>query len=550
MPGSIDFVLEQGKSTSMRRGSGLKAIELVALLSSLLVGAAGCDGPNRGERLRLIAVDIYYNQRAECYALNQCAPGSCPELPYFIGASGEECLQGMTAEMYADYERSFHCLRIATEQALHCAEQCIVPCPYEPSADCRDIFNFPVRDIRDIPDACLPHSTSSDTPAADASAPPVSDDAATPRAYCEYLDRCYPEALAMYPTGTLAGCLDVPECHVFHSFWLGSAECREFLGSDACTVPLTRFGLNGAQLNFPEGSPCAAPAADYSGLARQTDGERCIGFELSCDEGLYCLLDTPAKLSGSYFCGTCMLPIPLGESCSLGEQCESGAHCEQNRCVETRANGASCSDSTQCQSKLCFEGECADENEVFHNSEPVSLDGHALGEPCDASGAPCIEDVTLACVDGRCVSRPDVGDACDDGFYDCRLGQGCDSGRCVALACVAEPSGFCGGATRCPSGWYCGADQHCVRRPGPGEPCDSLGVCGLNLVCLDDRCSEPPSLPNGTACREHVQCRSGRCLRDLTAYCDVGATGYDCSIPQCETDCGVCGDEPGVAGCD
>jgi hypothetical protein len=407
----------------------------------------------------------------------------------------------MTAEMYAYYERSFHCLRIATEQALRCAEQCIVPCPYEPSADCRDIFNYPVRDIRDIPDACLPHSTSSDTPVADASAPPISDATRTHRAYCEYLDRCYPEAFEMYPTGTLTGCLSVPECQQWYSFWLQTPECREFLDGDACTIPLARTSVGNMLLNFPADSPCAAPTADYSGLDLAA-GERCLGGAVSCDQGLYCQLDVPAAASGSYFCGTC---TPLMDPDERDEGLPSGP--------------------------------------------PLTIDGHALGEPCDAVGFPCIQDVTLACVNGRCVNKPDEGDACDDSFQDCRIGQGCDAGRCVALACIAEPSGFCGGATRCPSGWYCGADQHCARLPGPGESCSKLGSCGANLVCLDDRCIEPPSFPNGTACRKDVQCRSGRCLRDLTPHCDVNPSDYTCSIPPCETDCGVCGDEPGVAGC-
>lgn len=527
----------------MGRRPGLRTTGLGALLVTALAGSS-CDGPNRGERLRLIAVDIYDNRTAECYAINQCSPGSCPELPYFIGAYSEACLQGLTAEMYATEQRFWDCWRIASEEALRCAEQCIIPCPYEPTPDCRGPFDV---DPEHIPAACLPPNTPSTTPTVDAGAPPVSDSAETHRTYCEYLDRCYPEALESYPGGTLAGCLGVPECQHWYDYWLQTSECREFLSTDACTVPLARPTLGNMLLNFPAGSPCAPPEI-FADFDRQAEGERCIAFDQSCNEGLYCQLDLPATTSGSYFCGTCTQRVALGDSCADGQACETGAYCEDERCVAALANGEPCERGSQCQSALCL-GECIDPTQIFLTGAPLTTDGDALGEACDASRNPCVLDWTLACVNGRCVRKPDEGDACDDSFEDCRIGQGCDAGRCVTVPCLAEPSGFCGGPTRCPSGWYCGTEQHCIRLPGPGESCEELGVCGTGLVCLDKQCIAPPSLPNGTPCREDAQCRSRRCVRNLTPYCEVNASSYTCEIPACDTDCGVCGDELGLTGC-
>lgn len=77
--------------------------------------------------------------------------------------------------------------------------------------------------------------------------------------------------------------------------------------------------------------------------------------------------------------------------------------------------------------------------------------------------------------------------------------------------------------------------------------CPSATCSTVSGWVAQNRCVETRA--NAASVKVAIQAAALR-LRAWRSRLGSAEAGYDCSIPQCETDCGVCGDEPGVAGCD
>lgn len=374
------------------------------------------------------------------------------------------------------------------------------------------------------------------------------------QASCEYLSRCYPDALQAYPQGTLEGCLSVPTCQLPLTGHQVVPACLEFLQDDPCSVPLAPapFGQTAPQgrlpVLVPAGSPCDYYADLYAG--KPDLGEPCIADEFPCQQGLYCELDLPPKQVGITFCGRCAAPRQLGDSCAQGERCVRGTRCLNDVCGPGIEDGQVCTQSSECVHGRCLDGVCESTPRQI-----VAIDGGAFGEGCAPDGSPCNSDWTLACVGGQCVHRPDDGEACDS-QDDCRIGFGCDAGRCVAVPCEASDSEFCSVSTRCPADYAC-LDNHCERIIG--VPCSQNLDCLAGLLCSDGICTIPeradplpsadPVRPNGSPCRSSSECQSLNCFIDIVPDCEVDRDGYVCFGTQCDGDCGVCQEYLGVAAC-
>ncbi|MEM6954126.1 MAG: Dickkopf N-terminal cysteine-rich domain-containing protein [Myxococcota bacterium] len=130
-----------------------------------------------------------------------------------------------------------------------------------------------------------------------------------------------------------------------------------------------------------------------------TRGERCLGFDQRCSEGLTCIDQicrdpdasgcvTDAECDGDLWCdqpgndwsvdnqpsppvGECVPPRGLGEPCDASRACQPQFHCDNGglfdpdgfrsagACVERLEAGSSCREGGQCTSERCEDGVCS-----------------------------------------------------------------------------------------------------------------------------------------------------------------------------------------------
>ncbi|MFI5297959.1 MAG: hypothetical protein ACHREM_07655 [Polyangiales bacterium] len=210
------------------------------------------------------------------------------------------------------------------------------------------------------------------------------------------------------------------------------------------------------------------------------------------------------------------------------------------------ANGAACTDSSQCQSTFCALGD--------NSACGVCLDPPAAGSPC-AAGATCPHGLT--CASGNCVAKGLAGAKCSDAA-PCIANLECFNGTCTALGAAGEAcdiqgktavscditnSLFCNPTTsKCapivPDGALgavcgfsattgklttCGATSYCKANAGS----TTVGVCVLrspdNGACTSD------AILGVGPCTPPARCVSGTCVQPVPSACsgstsDAGPT--------------------------
>ena len=367
------------------------------------------------------------------------------------------------------------------------------------------------------------------------------------RQQCMSLERCYPRALAAFSGGIVSACVESLTCPQLYGLGglgsLADPAARDAVAPPVAGAPLADRACTELLLVANSSWPYAKPSPPdgeraYTPPAYDAPaiGEACVKGEYGCETGAYCRVSLPLRQSGWTFCGECREYLPLGAPCEARDVCAEGV-CIDGRCQELLPDGANCVLNAQCRFGRCVDGVCQSDF-----LRPARTDGAALGEPCqDELRGSCRDDVTLACVDGRCVARPDQGDTCDDD-RDCRVLQHCRGGRCTAAECSPPKP-------PCPQ---CGQGQSCDLRTGTCQPIPQEGqscslTCAAGLVCDFGLAVCVPFRRNGRPCSDNWQCQSGTCLRDLLPYCD-STSGRPCSVPACD-DCGICGEDPGVSAC-
>ncbi|MFO0547346.1 MAG: hypothetical protein U0271_03100 [Polyangiaceae bacterium] len=266
------------------------------------------------------------------------------------------------------------------------------------------------------------------------------------------------------------------------------------------------------ELGAPCSFPICASGAGYCDngtcAARPVANESCGGYE--CEAGALCLENT------------CVVPGDADAVCTTDDACAPPLRCVAGSCVALSANGASCSDTTEC----------------------------ALGLVCDATCSPappppCSDDASCGNLGfcghlSTCNAKVGASAACVS-TDDCQSGLGCDDATktCVALPQTGEP---CFAGTTCAPGLACEMDfGNCGPIPGQGEPCgfgpNGPSVCDTGLGCLEGTCGPLPL--EGEACTTDY-----RCSGDLG--CDFTPNGSFCVTRRLEGgDCqndSVCAD--------
>lgn len=217
-----------------------------------------------------------------------------------------------------------------------------------------------------------------------------------------------------------------------------------------------------------------ATPADFQGCTARTAAVACDTI-LSGDSAFLCNLKGTKQ---------------VGDLCVNDSQCASGL-CESDAktcraCIAPPALNQPCSKNGKCGPGLVC------------NSNLNCVNDVAVGGACSAD-APC--NLGLACIGGKCVQPPDVGQACNatEGC-DTLKGLVCETFQAPNICIDVEVSGpgeICGilGNTfyaclraKCDTSTF-----FCPQIPKEGDPCDAAGNvdCPFGTECTNNICVRP-----------------------------------------------------------
>jgi len=190
--------------------------------------------------------------------------------------------------------------------------------------------------------------------------------------------------------------------------------------------------------------------------AECADRANCEATDTTCDPSTACCAGT---------CGAARLDVPIGGACT-GSMCVSGAFCDipsgasSGTCTaQLSTEGAACDALDACKAplqcalgaasgtctKLPAEGEACDGqsflacDDLRDYCDPVTLTcAHRVDVGADCTDATCAGFAGCDATTKKCVSRPSLGDACDDGPGGSCLG----SLHCVDGTCTAGAAGM------------------------------------------------------------------------------------------------------------
>jgi hypothetical protein len=365
-------------------------------------------------------------------------------------------------------------------------------------------------------------------------------------------------------------CSSLNNCHhrPVEDCCIADAECND---GDPCTVDLCNFGgcvhqhqdgcctpgsVQGILQSQCGGLPdvCDLWSCDGAGLQGECEldiGAGCCESQEDCDDDNICTLN---------FCAvgnTCKtLPLTTGGCCASNFNCATTEFCDlvSNTCLVQQGVGAVCVGDADCDTGICFLGEC---------SCPPGFEGPECDVPVCTPTCPAPYECTVwGCVHPDPAWNQHVQPVLEAKCSDCHSGP--LSGTCEGETCfvdffedVAKPSSTCSGLSvaECllvllengamPQGGDCtGESSSDAGKPscltgnqlahveswlnagagcGPdGSPCDFGDTCTISGVCDNGECV------GNTPCQN-----SGECIVDGDLFqceCLPGFAGLYCQI--------------------
>jgi MYXO-CTERM domain-containing protein len=306
---------------------------------------------------------------------------------------------------------------------------------------------------------------------------------------------------------------------------------------------------NGARAcqKYASGTPCADLAAcagegtryvpdqcDGSGTCTDKGTQPCnTGY--SCQGGVCntsCTSD--ANCISAYFCdtvtSTCVADHKQGQTCKSAQGCEGNANCVDGVCCDSACTGT-CRSCVKNRTGLAADGVCGN---TLDDTDPEAECPIDVGYPasCKAPGT-CADNGTC-----RVYAKPGVqakADACSSGTLTVTTCDGAGNPTHVDTACYPYKCNAANTACR----------VACTKAT---EDTD----CDDSSFCQDGKCIGV--LPQGTACTEGTQCKSGFCADQHLGALegdpapDPGAGG-DSSVDPVDHP-GVCCDSACGNGCE
>lgn len=222
-----------------------------------------------------------------------------------------------------------------------------------------------------------------------------------------------------------------------------------------------------------------------------------------CQSGLLCdsvmrVCRAPSGIGGPCTSGTgCVSPLvcnpsssSCAQSCSNGQSCPAGSGCVNGICQTNYfANGAGCSQNTQCASNRCFQNTC----------QPQQKLSQSCVNPSDCATQICQFNMCsgcgtgLFCPNGLTCTGPNTAGVCTPALGTGLLCYGQNS-QCASQICQNNgcwPSCTASNTTSCETGMYC----PCAV---PGANCGGVtaclaqqlrgGFCSTNAMCISNNC--------------------------------------------------------------
>ncbi len=292
---------------------------------------------------------------------------------------------------------------------------------------------------------------------------------------------------------------------------------------------------------YPTGTACGATSC----VLNNTTGMVCNGAgtcypettPLPCESGKYaCLPDGDAGVCTTPCPGHCASPCTQSSDCTTaGDVCLGGA------CVAKRANGAECTQPSECLSSNCVDGVCCD--------KPCAGQCEACKQP--GSEGKCVPVVKAPPVAPRpaCSGSGACEGICDGKVDGCTYPD--NATTCGAASCSGDslvPAPVCDGTGQCaqPTTQDCG-DYTCDATAGQcntscttnaecagGRECNvALGACvEAGATCADEWTVK--SVGGTLSSCGGYRCVAGKCQQQCSGAADC-APDYECSGSQCKT---------------
>lgn len=135
----------------------------------------------------------------------------------------------------------------------------------------------------------------------------------------------------------------------------GRGGCQIYYGTVGDGGPCMAFGRYMSTCS--SGSSCGVDGRCHSSNASfpraGLEGDRCgaaLGdYNIPCLDGLACLD------------GRCVVAADMGAGCDSGVPCDTGGWCSEGTCMNVLAPGEVCGVHEACESGICDEGQCAEE---------------------------------------------------------------------------------------------------------------------------------------------------------------------------------------------
>ena len=354
-------------------------------------------------------------------------------------------------------------------------------------------------------------------------------------------------------------CADGNQCVTDQFCEMGGCEGTPLECSDAndCTfdlcVPLAGC-YNEPIVGLPcnDGDPCTGEGT--------CDGVECSGgAEVQCDDGDPCTDDQCDPGSGCVFIAVDETDCDDGDACTFEDECVDG------QCDGTPID---CDDGQDCTLDLCNEGSCAnpiDDGACLIDSECYAAEDAEPTNPCLWCDPEKAKDVFVpippgvACNDGNACTEGELcqGGSCVGGSPKvCNDENPCTNDSCdSATGCANTPN-----SASCSDGLFCTDNDICEG----GTCTGSLRDCtGLDNTCTSGVCDEASSAcvpefldgngcDDGKACTPTDTCQGGSCIGQGGSGCclvDIDCDDQNpCTVDACDTNGGVCSNEPGNEG--
>ncbi len=311
--------------------------------------------------------------------------------------------------------------------------------------------------------------------------------------------------------------------------------CNVMGSAGNCTnVPLNAAEPHGlCSLNPPCGNTGAcngAGACQVSGTGVACGIASCTGTTSTpishCNGSGGCAAPTSSSCI-PYICG----PNACKTTCAVDGDCVAPTTCQSGNCA-LKANGVSCTASSQCISGHCTDGVCCGTASCPNC------------QACNLNGAGSCSNVAAGQISAGCVASPPCGNtgACNGGGGCQQASTATSCGMATCTGSTLFPISHCDGAGTCAASTSSSCVPYLCGTGACKTNCQNNADCiGNSYYCTAPGGSCMPKKGNGNACGSANECGSGFCTNGVCCGVAACATCQACNVTG---NAGACANVP------